>query len=136
MPKTGRLLAIDPGSKTLGLAITDVSQMMAHPLRTVKRSKWTQDREQLSKVIEEQQVVGIVMGYPRNADGSEGPACQAVRALVRNLEALTDLPILLQDERFTTSEAEAALIGRNTKQSGRLDAAAAAIILEDYLRGR
>jgi putative Holliday junction resolvase len=133
LPRKGRLLGIDPGTKTLGLAITDTSQMLVQPLSTIKRAKWSQDAQALQKVIADQEITGIVIGYPRNADGSEGPRCQAVRGMVRNLESVTDLPVRLQDERYSTGVAEELLTGRDKKASGRLDAAAAAIILQDYL---
>ena len=110
---------------------------MAQPLITIKRTKWLQDAAELTKHIIQQEAVGIVIGYPLNADGTEGTRCQSVRALMRSIESITDLPIILQDERYSTDVAvEHFDHGKKLKSSGRLDAAAATIILQSYLDGR
>ena len=87
LPTTGRLLGIDLGTKTIGLAISDGLQMTATPAETIKRKKFGVDAEQILKLIDENQIVGIVIGLPLNMDGSEGPRVQSTRAFVRNFLA-------------------------------------------------
>jgi putative Holliday junction resolvase len=133
---SGRLIGIDGGTKTLGLALSDVGRMIASPLETIKRTKFTADAARLLSHVGEHGVVGLVLGLPRNLDGTEGPRAQATRALARNLNKLSPLPILLWDERLTTAEAELMLIGADQSRNRRgevIDKLAATIILQSAL---
>jgi putative Holliday junction resolvase len=102
LPAKGRLMALDVGTKTIGLALSDAERIIASPLTLITRRKLTQDLEQLAGIIAEHKVVGIVIGYPVNMDGSEGPRCQATRQFTRDFGAKLALPILLADERLST----------------------------------
>lgn len=134
-PQT-RLLAIDEGKKTLGLALSDVQRRLAAPHSTLVRGKLATDLAMLMALCEKERVGGIVIGYPLHMDGSEGPRCQAVRAFVRSLETALDMPIFLADERMSTTDAHDALkaAGRNYSQRmARKDQVAATLILQAVL---
>jgi putative holliday junction resolvase len=137
-----RLIGIDLGTKTIGLALSDVTRTIASPLETIRRVKFTPDVAQLLAIASAHRVAGFVLGLPVNMDGSEGPRAQATRAFARNLNKLTALPILLWDERLSTSAAERTLIEADTSRKRRaevIDKMAAAIILQgalDRLRHR
>ena len=131
-----RLLGIDQGTKTLGLAISDAQWMLAAPISTIKRTKLRADLASLGSVCQQRDVGGLVIGYPLNMDGSEGPRCQSVRAFVRDIEKALNFPILLMDERFSTDAAHDAMLeaGRNYSQRReRKDQTAAALILQKAL---
>lgn len=131
-----RLLGLDHGSKTIGIALSDVNRTIATPHSTINRTKLITDMTILKRLVIEQQVGGLVVGYPLNVDGSEGPRCQSVRAFVRNLEDIFDLPILLEDERFSTDRAmDAMKLGSlsHQKRSQHKDKVAAAVILQNAL---
>lgn len=132
----GRLLGLDLGTKTIGLALTDTRRVIASPLITLKRVKFTEDAGKLLSVIAEHAIAGLVLGLPTNLDGSSGPRVQATRAFARNLNKLCPLPILLWDERLTTAEAERMLIGADQSRRRRaevIDKLAATIILQNVL---
>ncbi|WP_409562624.1 Holliday junction resolvase RuvX [Hyphomicrobium sp. MC8b] len=132
----GRLIGIDAGTKTLGLALSDVRRTIASPLETIRRTKFTADAARLFAIVAEHGVSGFVLGLPRNLDGTEGPRAQATRALARNLNKLSPLPILLWDERLTTAEAERMLIDADQTRKRRaevIDKLAATIILQSAL---
>lgn len=132
----GRLIGIDGGTKTLGLALSDVTRTIASPLETIRRTKFTADAARLLSLTNEHGVVGFVLGLPRNLDGTEGPRAQATKALARNLNKLSALPILLWDERLTTAEAERMLIDADQTRKRRgevIDKLAATIILQSAL---
>lgn len=132
----GRLIGIDAGTKTLGLALSDVRRTIASPLETIRRTKFTADAARLFAIVAEHGVSGLVLGLPRNLDGTEGPRAQATRALARNLNKLSPLPILLWDERLTTAEAERMLIDADQTRKRRaevIDKLAATIILQSAL---
>ncbi len=137
-----RLIGIDLGTKTIGLALSDVTRTIASPLETIRRVKFTPDVAQLLAIASAHRVAGFVLGLPVNMDGSEGSRAQATRAFARNLNKLTALPILLWDERLSTSAAERTLIEADTSRKRRaevIDKMAAAIILQgalDRLRHR
>ena len=136
LPPQGRLLAIDHGKKRIGLAISDISRQFVNPLHTLQHEKFSVNAEALKALVAENQVVGIIIGYPLNMDGSEGPRCQSVRAFVRNLEAVVALPMLLWDERLSSDIAHAQMIegGLRAAQRGdKVDKLAAAAILQSYL---
>lgn len=132
----GRLLGLDLGTKTIGLALTDVSRMIASPFETLRRTKFTADAHRLLDIIAEHQIAGLVLGLPTNLDGTAGPRVQATRAFARNMNRLTPLAILLWDERLTTAEAERMLIAADQSRKRRaevVDKLAATIILQNVL---
>lgn len=106
LPSPARLLGLDVGDKTIGLALSDATRTIATPFETISRSKFTKDVEKLKSIIEKQEVGGLVVGYPVNMDGSEGPRCQSTRTFVSNLQKHFDLPMLLWDERMSTMAVE------------------------------
>jgi putative Holliday junction resolvase len=132
----GRLIGIDAGTKTLGLALSDVTRSIASALETIRRTKFKDDAKRLLDLAREHAVQGFVLGLPANLDGSEGPRAQATRAFARNLNALSPLPILLWDERLTTVEAERLLIAADASRKRRadvIDKLAATLILQGAL---
>lgn len=136
LPAYAPLAGLDLGTKTIGVAVSDAGHMIATPLETIKRSKFTLDAAALMKIIEHRQIGGIVLGLPRNMDGSEGPRAQATRAFARNLSRLTDLPITFWDERLSTVAAERALLEADTSRKRRgevIDHVAAGVILQGLL---
>jgi putative holliday junction resolvase len=131
-----RLIGLDLGTKTIGLALSDVEWRIATPFRTLKRIKFGVDAAALLAVCAEFKVGGLVLGLPLNMDGSEGPRVQATRAFAKNMNERSPLPIAMIDERLTTAQAERAMIAadRSRKQRAEtIDAAAAAIILQTAL---
>lgn len=132
----GRLIGIDAGTKTLGLALSDVTRSIASALETIRRTKFREDAARLLDLAREHAIQGFVLGLPANLDGTEGPRAQATRAFARNLNALSPLPILLWDERLTTAEAERMLIAADTSRKRRadvIDKLAATLILQGAL---
>jgi len=133
---SGRLLGLDLGTKTIGLAISDSAWSISSPVRTLSRTKFTPDVEEMLAYAKNEGAAGIVIGLPLNMDGSEGSRVQATRAFVRNMAKLTDLPVLFQDERLSTFEAEQAMIAADVsraKRAQRIDAIAASVILQAAL---
>ena len=131
-----RLLGLDVGTKTIGLALSDVTRRIASPLETIRRTKFTADAARLLKLAAEHGVGGLVLGLPVNLDGSEGPRAQSTRAFARNLSPLTDLPMAFWDERLSTAAAERALLEADTsrkRRAGLIDKLAAAYILQGAL---
>ena len=131
-----RLLGVDLGTKTIGLALSDVERRIATPLETIKRVKFTPDVERMKALIERYEVGGLVFGLPLNMDGTEGPRSQATRAFVRNLKPLVPLPILFWDERMSTMVVTRTLIDADASRAKRADAVdkmAAAYILQGAL---
>ena len=132
LPHGGVLLGLDPGTKTIGTAISDAGWRYAGAGKTIRRAKFSADKATLAALIAERAVKGIVIGLPLNMDGSEGPRAQSARAMARNLADL-GLPILLWDERWSTQAATRALIEQDmsrAKRADRIDSAAAALILQ------
>ena len=132
----GRLIGIDAGTKTFGLALSDVTRTIASPLETIIRRKFTLDMVRLFALTSEHAIAGLVLGFPRNLDGTEGPRAQATRALARNLNRLSALPVLLWDERLTTALAERMLIDADQSRKRRaevIDKLAATLILQSAL---
>ena len=128
--------AIDLGTKTIGLAVSDRSLSFAHPRPVIMRKKFTVDAGQWLKARAADGVGALAVGLPINMDGTEGPRAQASRAFVRNLRPMTELPILFWDERLSTVAAERALIEMDVsrrKRDERIDSAAAAFILQGVL---
>lgn len=132
LPHGGVLLGLDPGTKTIGTAISDAGWRFAGAGSTIRRGKFAADKAALASLIAARTVKGIVIGLPLNMDGSEGPRSQAARAMARNLADL-GVPILLWDERWSTQAAERSLIEQDmsrAKRATRIDSAAAALILQ------
>ncbi|PIE09988.1 MAG: Holliday junction resolvase RuvX [Rhodobacterales bacterium] len=130
------LAGLDLGTKTIGVALSDRMRAIASPLETIKRAKFTLDAARLLEIAKTHELGGIVLGLPRNMDGTEGPRCQSTRAFARNLERLTDLPITFWDERLSTVAAERALLEADTSRKRRaevIDHVAAAYILQGLL---
>ncbi len=133
LPEGGALLSLDLGTKTIGTAFSDRDWRFATAGKTLERGKFGRDRDTLAALCRERAVRGIVIGLPRNMDGSEGPRAQASRAYARNLSAGLELPILLWDERWSTVSAERSLIEQDmsrARRKERIDAHAAAVILQ------
>lgn len=134
--KGGRFLGFDLGEKTIGLALSDTKRMIATPFQVIHRTQWKKDAEILLKIIKEYQVLGIIVGYPLNMNGSEGPRCQSTRQFVSNLLSLIDLPICLWDERLSTMAVTRTLLEADVSRSKRkkvVDKMAAAYILQGFL---
>ena len=130
------LAGLDLGEKTIGVAVSDRLLSVASPLSTIRRTKFTADAAALLKIVADRELGGIILGLPRNMDGSEGPRCQSTRAFARNLERLTDLPISFWDERLSTVAAERALLEADTSRKRRsevIDHVAAGFILQGAL---
>ncbi|MEO0419665.1 MAG: Holliday junction resolvase RuvX [Pseudomonadota bacterium] len=133
MPDGGVLLGLDLGTKTIGTALCDAGWRFATAGKTLGRGKWGRDKDRLADLITERSVAGLVLGLPRNMDGSEGPRAQASRAFARNCEQAFALPVLLWDERWSTQSAEGAMIAQDISRAKRaeaIDSHAAAVILQ------
>ncbi len=136
LPSGAGIIGLDLGTKTIGVAVSDRLRISATPRLTIRRTKFTKDAQDLLKIIREDQIGGIVLGFPVNMDGSEGPRAQATRAFARNFGKLTDLPILLWDERLSTAAVERMLIEADSSRAQRaevVDKLAAAYILQGVL---
>lgn len=138
----GRLMALDVGSKTIGVATSDALRMLATPITTVKRTKLAADLAALDELVRKHEAKALVVGLPLNMDGAEGPRCQSVRQFVANVvnhgpPALASLPVVMQDERMSTAAVTRGMIDdydmSRAKRAERVDAAAAAWILESAL---
>jgi len=137
LPRNARLMGLDLGSKTIGLALSDAGLAIASPLETLKRKKFTADALELKRLIDEHNVGGLVLGLPINMDGTEGPRCQSTRQFAANLLEKFDMPIAFQDERLSTAAVERVLIDEadmTRKRRGEvIDKMAAAWILQGAL---
>ena len=132
LPGPGKLVGLDVGTRTIGLALCDPGWSFAGPAETIRRSKFTADLEALRSFVERERALGLVVGLPLNLDGSDSPRTQSVRAFARNLEPL-GLPILLWDERWSTQAVERAMIAADVSRAKRgqaVDKLAAAHILQ------
>jgi len=138
LPAGGVLLGLDLGTRTIGTALCDAGWRFASAGKTLARGKFGADRLALAALVAERGVVGVVLGLPLNMDGSEGPRAQSSRAYARNLAGALGLPVLLWDERWSTASAERGLIEQDmsrAKRAGRIDSAAAAVILQAAIDG-
>ena len=136
VPAGKRLLGLDLGSKTIGLAISDGGFMLSNPLDTIRRKKFTQDAIQLQTIIDERSVGGLVLGLPVNMDGTEGPRCQSTRQFARNFLEKRDIPIVYWDERLSTAAVERDMIAADVSRAKRaqvIDQMAASFILQGAL---
>ena len=135
-----RLFGLDLGSKTIGIAVSDLTRSIATPVETIRRKKFKDDVAILLDLIREYEVAGIIIGYPINLDGSTGPRVQATEAFARNLAQVTDLPLTYWDERLSTVAVERTLLEADVSRKKRaevIDKMAAAFILQgtlDYLK--
>src|SRR6478672_13851634 len=131
----GKLLGLDVGTKTIGVALCDAGWHFAGPAETIRRTKFTRDLEALHAFVAREHVVGLVLGLPLNMDGSDSPRTQSVRAFARNLAPL-GFPILLWDERWSTQAVTRTLIDADASRARRaelVDKMAAAYILQGAL---
>ncbi|MCC0046638.1 MAG: Holliday junction resolvase RuvX [Defluviimonas sp.] len=136
LPPVRAVAGLDLGEKTIGVAVSDRMLSVASPLQTIRRTKFTKDAEALLALVAARELGGLVLGLPRNMDGTEGPRCQSTRAFARNLSRLTDMPIGFWDERLSTVAAERALLEADTSRKRRsevIDHVAAGYILQGAL---
>ena len=136
LPASGALAGLDFGDKTIGIAVSDLRRQVATPLSTIRRVKFTADADALLALCTARGIAGLILGLPRNMDGSEGPRAQTTRAFARNLSRLTALPIGFWDERLSTVAAERALLEADTSRKRRsevIDHVAAGYILQGAL---
>jgi putative Holliday junction resolvase len=136
LPPRGALVGLDLGSKTIGVAVSDPDRKLAAGVETIARRNFTADAARLLALAAERKAVGLVLGLPRNMDGSEGPRAQSTRAFARNLARLTELPIALWDERLSTAAVERELIAAEVSRARRaavIDQHAAIFILQGAL---
>ncbi|SFZ81972.1 putative holliday junction resolvase [Devosia enhydra] len=136
LPASGRLMGLDLGTKTIGVAISDGMRYSATPLETIKRLKFTQDAERIVALVGENAIGGIVLGLPLNMDGSEGPRAQSTRAFARNLARVLPLPLVFWDERLSTSAVTRMMIEADLRRDRRaeiVDKLAASYILQGAL---
>ncbi|MCH2164164.1 MAG: Holliday junction resolvase RuvX [Marinovum sp.] len=136
LPSTGALVGLDLGDKTIGVAVSDGLRGVATPLETIRRKKFGVDASKLEEILTDRQIVGIILGLPRNMDGTEGPRCQSTRAFARNFAARWRGPIGFWDERLSTVAAERALLEADTTRKRRaevIDHVAASYILQGAL---
>ncbi|TDK50435.1 Holliday junction resolvase RuvX [Antarcticimicrobium luteum] len=136
LPPMTALVGLDLGDKTIGVAVSDRIGAVASPLETIWRKKFTPDAEHLLQIARDRDAGGILLGLPRNMDGTEGPRCQSTRAFARNLSRLTELPIGFWDERLSSVAAERALLEADTsrkRRAERIDNVAASFILQGAL---
>ena len=131
-----RLLGLDIGKKTIGLALSDAGLKIATPVKILYRTKFTPDVAELFSLVDELNVGGLVLGWPLNMDGSAGPRCDSTRDFAHALMRIRDIPIFLQDERLSTQAVESAMIAADmtrNKRAVRRDALAASLILQSAL---
>jgi putative Holliday junction resolvase len=136
LAREARLLGLDVGTKTIGLALSDVTRSVATPYDTIRRSKFTADAKTIREVVEKNHVGALVIGLPLNMDGSEGPRAQSTRAFARNLAAHVEVPMVFWDERLSTAAVERHLIEADASRKRRaevVDRMAAAYILQGAL---
>lgn len=136
LPASGKIMGLDLGTKTIGVAISDGLRMAATPIETIKRAKFTADAERLLELIAKNNITGIVVGMPLNMDGTEGPRAQSARAFVRNFSQKTQLPIVFWDERMSTMAVTRTMLEADLSRAKRaevVDKLAASYILQGAL---
>ena len=137
LPKK-RLIGIDPGTKTIGVAVSNTDLTVASPITTIKRKKLSSDINELILIANRYDIAGLVMGWPLNMDGSIGPRCDSVRDFTKSILVVNDFPIFFQDERMSTMAVERPMISEDMtrkKRSSRTDQLAACWILQTALDG-
>lgn len=133
LPPSGALLGLDPGSKIIGVAATDPARRLAMPVESLKRTKFAADAQRIFELFDERACAGLIIGLPRNMDGSEGPSAQSARAFARNLLKVRDTPILFYDERLSTAAVTRQMIEGDASRAQRaaiVDQLAAAYVLQ------
>ena len=136
LPAKARLIGLDLGAKTIGLAISDVERRLASPLKTLPRGAFSRDADALTAIFAEFDIAGIVLGLPLDLSGRDSPRAQSTRAFARNLSQRTSLPIAFWDERFSTAVVTRSLIAQDVSRARRaqvVDRMAAAYILQGAL---
>jgi putative Holliday junction resolvase len=137
LPKGAPVVGLDLGEKTIGVAVSDASLMIASPLELIRRTQFTKDAETLFKLMASRSAAGMVIGLPVNMDGTEGPRCQSVRAFGRHILRLRDLPIAFWDERLSSAAVNRVLIAEaditRARRADLVDKMAAAYILQGAL---
>jgi putative Holliday junction resolvase len=137
LPRHAPVVGLDLGEKTIGVAVSDASRMIASPLDLIRKTRFTADAEALFRLMESRGAAGIVIGLPVNMDGTEGPRCQSSRAFGRNVLRLRDMPIAFWDERLSSAAVNRMLIGEadvtRARRADLVDKAAAAWILQGAL---
>lgn len=136
LSRDDRLLGLDLGTKTIGVALSDVRRTIATPSVTIRRSKFTADAQALLSMIDAQGVGGLVMGLPVEMSGDEGPRCQSSRAFIRNFLRLREMPVVFWDERLSTAAVTRTLLEADASRARRaevVDKMAAAYILQGVL---
>ena len=136
LPQNQRLMGLDVGERTIGVAISDIMQTIATPKETIKRKKFTDDARYLFELVDKYSICGLVIGLPLNMDGTEGKSCQSIRQFGRNICKMQNLPVYFQDERMTSQEAHRVLnqadMGWRRKEEV-IDKMAASLILQAVL---
>jgi len=136
LTEPGRLIALDLGSKRVGVAISDELRLTVQPLDFVERQSWKELLRQVAAIIDAYDARGLVIGLPLNMNGSEGPAGADARRLAENFRRSLNVPVFLQDERLTTAAAREAMLSRGMKETeieSRIDSESAAVILRDFI---
>jgi putative Holliday junction resolvase len=136
LPPEARLLGLDVGTKTIGLALSDVTRTIATPYDTIRRTKFTIDAKALASIVDKMEIGALIIGLPINLDGSEGPRAQSTRAFTRNLGKHIAVPMVFWDERLSTAAVERHLIEADASRKRRaevVDRMAAAYILQGAL---
>jgi putative Holliday junction resolvase len=136
LPPNQPVLGVDLGTKTIGVAVSDMTRRIASPRETIRRRKFSEDARDLLKIADEAKAGLLVIGLPLNMDGTEGPRAQSTRAFARNLAKLTRIPIVFWDERLSTAAVERMLIDADASRARRaeiVDKLAAAYILQAAL---
>ncbi|MBL8552598.1 MAG: Holliday junction resolvase RuvX [Hyphomonadaceae bacterium] len=132
----GALLGLDPGSKRIGVAVSDATRLIASPFDVIARTRFSEDAARIFALYDARACVGFVIGLPLNMDGTAGPAAQSARAFARNLLGIRDVPLLLWDERLSTSAATRTLIDADASRRRRgevVDKVAAGYMLQGAL---
>ena len=136
LPQKRRLMGLDVGTKTIGLALSDIERSLATPLETIRRVKFTKDAERLAALLAQFDIGALIVGLPLNMDGSEGPRAQATRAFMRNFDATRRTPYAFWDERLSTAAVTRELLAQDVSRAKRaevVDRMAAAYILQGAL---
>jgi len=136
IPLKNSILGIDLGKKRTGIAVSDINQKIASPLKVIENMKFNEILNILEKIVTERNICAIIVGDPINMDGSIGPKSQSSRSFIKNLSKELDIPILLWDERLTTVSAERSLLEADISRKKRqkvIDKIAASIILQNFL---
>lgn len=136
LPASGRVLGLDVGDTTIGLALSDGMRSIATPMETISRTKFLKDVAHLQTAIEKHKVAGLIIGWPVNMDGTEGPRTQSTRTFVSNISKHINLPMLFWDERMSTMAANRVMLAADLSRERRsqlVDKLAASYMLQGYL---